>query len=111
MPLWIPVTILAAFMQNLRFLLQRHLKVTSLSTAGATWARFLYSAPLVAVIDEDACIGCALCLPACPVDAILGAHRRMHTVISAECTGCELCIEPCPVDCISLKSPVVLPEW
>ena len=50
MPLWIPVTIFAAFMQNLRFLLQRHLKVTSLSTAGATWARFLYSAPLVAVI-------------------------------------------------------------
>ena len=50
MPLWIPVTIFAAFMQNLRFLLQRHLKVTSLSTAGATWARFLYSAPLVALL-------------------------------------------------------------
>jgi electron transport complex protein RnfB len=57
----------------------------------------------VAVIAEDACIGCAKCLQACPVDAILGAPRYMHTVISAECTGCELCIAPCPVDCIDLK--------
>lgn len=57
----------------------------------------------VAVIAEDACIGCAKCLQACPVDAILGAPRYMHTVISVECTGCELCIEPCPVDCIDLK--------
>ncbi|MDH3510072.1 MAG: electron transport complex subunit RsxB [Gammaproteobacteria bacterium] len=57
----------------------------------------------VAVIAEDVCIGCARCLPACPVDAILGAPRYMHTVIAAECTGCELCITPCPVDCIELK--------
>ena len=59
----------------------------------------------VAVIDEQLCIGCTLCSQACPVDAILGAVRQMHTVIAAECTGCELCIEPCPVDCISMVSP------
>ena len=59
-------------------------------------------AEAVAFIDEDACIGCALCLDACPVDAIAGAHRYMHTVIESRCTGCELCIPPCPVDCISL---------
>lgn len=58
--------------------------------------------PLVARIDEDACIGCAKCLPPCPVDAIIGAHQQMHTVILALCTGCELCVAPCPVDCISM---------
>ena len=56
----------------------------------------------VAVIDEAACIGCALCLKACPVDAIVGAAKRMHTVIEASCTGCELCLPVCPVDCIAL---------
>ena len=57
---------------------------------------------LVAQIDEGACIGCAKCLPPCPVDAILGAHKQMHTVMLALCTGCELCVAPCPVDCIRM---------
>ena len=56
----------------------------------------------VAIIDEQVCIGCTLCIQACPVDAILGAAKQMHTVIETECTGCELCIPPCPVDCISM---------
>ncbi|QDQ27284.1 electron transport complex subunit RsxB [Chitinimonas arctica] len=56
----------------------------------------------LALIDETHCIGCTLCIQACPVDAILGAVKQMHTVIAAECTGCELCIAPCPVDCISM---------
>jgi len=59
----------------------------------------------VAVIDENLCIGCTLCIQACPVDAILGAAKHMHTVIAKECTGCELCIPPCPVDCIDLVPP------
>jgi electron transport complex protein RnfB len=58
--------------------------------------------PLLALIDEEACIGCAKCLPPCPVDAIIGVRKQMHTVIAALCTGCELCIAPCPVDCISM---------
>ena len=57
----------------------------------------------LAVIDENICIGCTLCIQACPVDAILGAAKHMHTVIASECTGCELCIAPCPVDCISMQ--------
>ncbi len=58
----------------------------------------------VAVIDEAWCIGCTLCLPVCPTDAILGSNKLMHTVIEAHCTGCELCIPVCPVDCISLEN-------
>ena len=56
----------------------------------------------VAFIDEAQCIGCTLCIQACPVDAIMGAAKQMHTVISALCTGCDLCVAPCPVDCISM---------
>lgn len=69
----------------------------------------------IAKIDESMCIGCMKCILACPVDAISGTKKLMHTVIESECTGCELCIEPCPMDCISLvdiaedKQPVNLP--
>ncbi len=63
----------------------------------------LPKAKAVALIDENICIGCTFCIKACPVDAIVGAAKQMHTVISAECTGCELCIEPCPMDCISME--------
>jgi electron transport complex protein RnfB len=59
--------------------------------------------PGIARIDADECIGCARCLPACPVDAIIGAHRLLHTVLTAACTGCELCIQACPVDCIRMQ--------
>jgi electron transport complex protein RnfB len=62
------------------------------------------AAPAVAVIDESLCIGCTYCRAACPVDAIVGAHQLMHTVMERECTGCELCIAPCPVDCISMRA-------
>ena len=66
----------------------------------------------VAVIDEAACIGCTLCIQACPVDAILGAPKLMHTVIEAECTGCDLCLPPCPVDCITMvPRPATTIAW
>ena len=57
---------------------------------------------MVAYIREAECIGCTKCIQACPVDAIVGAARQMHTVIVSECTGCDLCVEPCPVDCIDM---------
>ena len=66
--------------------------------------------PLVAQIDEEACIGCVKCLPPCPVDAIIGARRQMHTVVLAICTGCELCVAPCPVDCITMVPRAELPH-
>ena len=59
--------------------------------------------PTAAFIDEAACIGCTKCIQACPVDAIVGAARYMHTVLADQCTGCELCIPPCPVDCIEMR--------
>lgn len=58
--------------------------------------------PAVALIDEPNCIGCALCLKVCPTDAILGAHKFLHTVIAADCTGCEKCLPVCPTDCIAM---------
>ena len=61
----------------------------------------------IAVVDEARCIGCTLCIAACPVDAIVGARKQMHTVIAELCTGCELCLPPCPVDCIAM---VAAPE-
>jgi electron transport complex protein RnfB len=72
-------------------------------------ANGVFRAPQVAVIDEPACIGCTKCIQACPVDAIVGASKAMHTVIAEWCTGCELCIPPCPVDCIALVPAAALP--
>jgi electron transport complex protein RnfB len=68
-----------------------------------------YAPPRVALIDEDTCIGCTKCIQACPVDAIVGASKSMHTVIASWCTGCELCIPPCPVDCIVMADSPQLP--
>ncbi|MFK5948157.1 MAG: electron transport complex subunit RsxB [Methylococcales bacterium] len=65
----------------------------------------------VAFIIEADCIGCTKCLPPCPVDAILGANKQMHTVIAVECTGCELCIAPCPVDCIIMQDIAPPISW
>jgi len=58
---------------------------------------------LVAVVDEARCIGCTICIQVCPVDAIVGAPKRMHAVLDAWCSGCELCVAPCPVDCIVMR--------
>lgn len=63
--------------------------------------------PALALIREAECIGCSKCIQACPVDAIVGSAKRMHSIINTECTGCGLCVEPCPVDCIDL---VTIPE-
>ena len=66
----------------------------------------------VALIDENVCIGCTLCFQACPVDAISGASKQMHTILTSECTGCELCVSPCPVDCISMVPlPQTIQSW
>ena len=66
----------------------------------------------VAYIREAECIGCTKCIQACPVDAIVGSAKHMHTVITSECTGCDLCVEPCPVDCIDMLAvPKALSNW
>ena len=65
----------------------------------------------VAVIDESLCIGCTLCIQACPVDAIVGAAKRMHTVLPALCTGCDLCVPPCPMDCIAMVPAAPPRAW
>jgi electron transport complex protein RnfB len=86
-----------AVIADLADLLQRE-KMALNATCGVS------KAPAVARIDEAWCIGCTLCIQACPVDAIVGAAKRMHTVIADECTGCELCLPPCPVDCIQMAA-------
>lgn len=58
--------------------------------------------PSIAYIRENECIGCTKCIQACPIDAIIGATKQIHTIITDECTGCKLCIQPCPVDCIEM---------
>jgi len=66
--------------------------------------------PKVAFIIEADCIGCTKCIQACPVDAIMGAAKQMHTVIADECTGCDLCVAPCPVDCIEMREIPETPQ-
>lgn len=65
----------------------------------------------VAVIDEDWCIGCTLCIKACPADCIVGAPKAMHVVVASQCTGCELCVPACPVDCISMPEVTAATGW
>ena len=66
----------------------------------------------VAIIDENTCIGCTLCIQACPVDAIVGAAKQMHTIVAPLCTGCELCLPPCPVECIRMEAiPETIDNW
>jgi electron transport complex protein RnfB len=70
------------------------------------------SLPSKAIIDEQNCIGCTLCIQSCPVDAIIGAPKQLHQVIASECTGCSLCIQPCPVECIHMiPIPVTITNW
>jgi len=95
----------AAGVSKLAALLQRAAK--PLNPANGTEQR-----RTVAFIDEARCIGCTLCIQACPVDAIVGAARRMHTVVAELCTGCDLCVPPCPVDCIAmLPVPEAQAPW
>jgi len=95
---------------NLAALLHREVKPLNPSNG-------VEQAPVVALIDETWCIGCTLCIQACPVDAIVGAPKQMHVVLLEQCTGCELCVPPCPVDCIRMvetddlrHSGVALPD-
>ncbi len=74
-------------------------------------SRGAYGPLQVAWIDEQHCIGCTICIRACPVDAIVGANKRMHTVLADLCTGCERCVAPCPVDCITMQPAVPERYW
>ena len=78
--------------------------ITGLPVAALNPANGVEGPRAVAVIDENWCIGCTLCIDACPTDAILGTNKRMHTVIEPYCTGCELCLPVCPVDCIVMEN-------
>ena len=82
--------------------IQKLARLLKINTKPLDTSRGVSKAPTVAVIDEARFIGCTLCIQACPVDAILGAAKQMHTVLRRDCTGCELCIPPCPVDCIDM---------
>ena len=82
--------------------IRRIARITAMPYAAPDTSCGVHKPRQVAIIDEARCIGCTLCIRACPVDAIVGAPKLMHTVIGAECTGCELCLSPCPVDCIAL---------
>ena len=84
--------------------IQRLAALTGRPVAALNPANGLEGPRRMAVINENWCIGCTLCLPACPTDAILGSNKMMHTVIEANCTGCELCLPVCPVDCISMEN-------
>jgi electron transport complex protein RnfB len=84
--------------------IERLAALTGRPTRDLNPAHGLETPRTVAVIDENWCIGCTLCLAACPTDAIIGANKRMHTVIEPYCTGCELCLPVCPVDCIQLEN-------
>jgi len=77
-------------------------RLTSRPVVHLDATRGVHGPLVVALVDEARCIGCTLCIAACPVDAIVGAQKRMHTVLSALCSGCELCLPPCPVDCIAM---------
>ncbi len=84
--------------------MQRLAAITGAPVVPLNPANGTESPRFVAIIDENWCIGCTLCLPVCPTDAIVGSNKLMHTVMEAICTGCELCIPVCPVDCISLEN-------
>lgn len=84
--------------------IQRLAVITGQPPVALNPANGLEGPRVIAIIDENWCIGCTLCIDACPTDAIIGSNKMMHTVIEPHCTGCELCLPVCPVDCISLEN-------